>query len=119
MWLPLSLHDALPICLVCDECAAGGEIVGREQLADLRFHIARVGDVGLRVGKGKLDGLHDLVIVVRVLALFGQRQSVEHAECHQHRDAVAVGRDLADGVAAVVLRDGHSFTKFSSSSSNR
>ena len=92
--------------LVCDECAAGGEIVGREQLADLRFHIARVGDVGLRVGKGKLDGLHDLVIVVRVLALFGQRQSVEHAECHQHRDAVAVGRDLADGVAAVVLRDG-------------
>ena len=85
---------------------AGGEIGGIQQLADLSFHIARVGDVGPRVGKGQLDGLHHLVIVLGVLALFGQRQPVEHTERHQHRDAVAVGRDLADGVAAVVLRDG-------------
>ena len=92
--------------LVGDKRAAGGEIVGREQLADLRFHIAGVGDVGLRIGKGELDGLHDLVIVIRILALCGEGKSVQHTERHQHRDAVAVGRDLANGVAAVVLRDG-------------
>ena len=91
---------------VGDERAARGEIGGIQQLADLSFHIARVGDVGPRVGKGQLDGLHHLVIVLGALALFRHGHAVQDAERHEHRNAVAVRRDLTGRIAAVFLRDG-------------
>ena len=89
-----------------DERAAGGEIGGIQQLADLSFHIAWVGDVGPRVGKGQLDGLHHLVIVLGALPVFRHGHPIQNAQGHEHGDAMAVGRDLAYGVAVVVCGDG-------------
>ena len=57
---------------VRDERAAGGKISRGQELADLCSHVSRIGDIGLCVGKGQLDDLHDLMVVRRILAALGK-----------------------------------------------
>ena len=65
--------------LVRDEGPAGGQIVGAEQLIHCGLHVAEVGHIGLGVGKGQLDGLHHLVIVLGALPVLRHGHPVQNA----------------------------------------
>ena len=84
---------------------AGGVVLG-EQVLHTGFHVPGIGHIGLGVREGQLDGLDDFMVGVRPLPLRGQVQALEDVQSHQDGDAVAVGGNLADGIALVVHGDG-------------
>jgi hypothetical protein len=93
--------------LQVDQLRAAGEVRVIEHLIDADFHRRRLGHEAVNVGECQLHGL-DLQ-VLRVDAVHGQARHIEmaqDAQRDQRGDALPVGRDLVQRVAAVVLRDG-------------
>ncbi len=87
-----------------DQLGARLQILLVEKLLRLHFgHVLDVGHVAPGVGEGDLQRL-DLQVQA-VGAVHGVRADVEvlqHPEGHQRDDALAVGRNLVQGVAAIV-----------------
>ena len=83
-----------------DQRPAGGGVFGREEhlRGDLP-HKPRVGDIFLGVHKGQLHRL-DLPVEGKEGIMF-RFEPFQDVQRHQHRDAVAVGRQFADGIAVV------------------
>ena len=85
------------------------QVVGVQQLGRCDPHGIDVGVVLVQVGKGQFHGLdagvHRFQAVHRVLA---HAMGFEHAQRHQRRDALAVGRDFVDdGVAKRLAHGAH------------
>jgi len=102
-------------CRDAAAAAAGGRGVCEDTRVRLRLDLAYDGtdfhgwarQPGLRTVQGTLEAA--LVQVLRVDAVHRQPLQVEllqDAQRDQRRDALAVGRDLVQGVAPVVLGDG-------------
>ena len=82
-----------------------GQILRIEQLLGLHLHAARVGDVAVDVGKSQLHGLDLHVLRVNAVACQARHVKVpQNAQGDQRGDALAVGRNLMQRVAPVVLR---------------
>ena len=76
-----------------------------EKISDIRFHIPGIGNIRLSVGEACLHGFQLLMHRFRVF-LFRQRQMPQYVQRHEDDQAVAVGRDLADIISAVIQPDG-------------
>jgi hypothetical protein len=68
-------------------------------------HVSRVGHIMKGVGKGDLNGLQLLVTGLGAV-LLAEIELLEDIQRHQRHDALAVGRNLAHLVAAIIHPDG-------------
>jgi hypothetical protein len=93
--------------LQVDQLRPAGQVGAIEHLIDADFHRRGLGHEAVNVGEGQLHGL-DLQ-VLRVDAVHGQACHIEmaqNAQSDQRGDALPVGWNLVQRIAAVVLRDG-------------
>ena len=88
-----------------DQARARREIAAIEQLRRCHSHRRRVAHVAIDIGEGELHRL-DLQMLRRdrVDRLRAEIEILEDAERHQRRDALAVGRNLVDRIAVVIVR---------------
>ncbi|KAG1251881.1 hypothetical protein G6F68_012052 [Rhizopus microsporus] len=89
-----------------DHPRAFGQVVRPQHLLGRHPHVARVGHVRIDVGERQFHGLDQQVLGIGMVDWAGRQVEVlQDAQRDQRRDAVAVGRDLMQGVAAVRLAD--------------
>ena len=87
------------------ETGAFAQVVAVQQLRGGDAHMVQVGVVLMQVGKGQLHGLDLQVHAVHAVeVLLAHAQLVQHAQRHQRRNALAVGRNLVDHRVAELLR---------------
>ena len=89
-----------------DQLGPAGQIAVVQHLLGRHAHAGRLGHIFVDIGKSQLDRF-DLQ-VLRIGAVHRQLGDVEvlqDAQRDQRRDALAVGRDLMQRVAAIVLAD--------------
>ena len=89
--------------LEVDELRARLEIFAIEEPLGAHVHVLEVADIAPGIGEGELYRFDLQVDAVRpVDAVRAQLEALEDAERHQGDDALAVGRDLVQRVAAIV-----------------
>src|SRR5919197_4485202 len=89
--------------LEVDELRARLEIFALEESLGAHIHVVDVADIAPGIGEGELDRLDlQMHAVGPIDAVRAHVEALEHAERHQRDDALAVGRDLVQRIAAIV-----------------
>ena len=87
------------------ETGALAQVVAVQQLRGGDAHMVQVGVVLVQIRKGQLHGLDLQVHAIHaVQRLRSRAQLVQHAQRHQRRNTLAVGRDLVDHRVTELLR---------------